>query len=276
MIKKVLIIILLFCIVLGYNYVGNLQASKFSTVNLLKTFPEKLENRGLLDLHLLEQPFSFLGEGAQCYVFGSRDGKHVIKLFKARHFKPQKKWLSEGPLFSGFIFSSKKKNSEQKWARKFQESCERYALAYDQLREETALEFLHLEKSATSLPVKFQTAGKTYTLDLADLPFILQKKGELVPDTLSRLVEQGSKEEANEKLLHLRELLIERAKKGITDPRQCFSVNFGFIGKKPIQFDVGKITHDPNLDTGAEITRVTSNLDLWVKNHFPELKERQK
>jgi hypothetical protein len=274
MIKNFLIIILLFFIILSYNYVGNSYASKFSKENLLQTFPEKLESRGQLDPQLLEQPFSFLGEGAQCYVFASRDGNYVIKLFKARHFKPQKKWLSEGPLFSSFVSPAKKKQSQHKWARKFQESCERYVLAFDQLRDETALEFLHLEKSATSLPVNFQAAGKTYTLDLATLPFILQKKGELVPHTLSKLLEQGAREAAKEKLLHLRELLIERARKGITDPRQCFSVNFGFIGNKPIQFDVGKITHDPALDTEKEIARTTSNLDQWVENHFPELKEK--
>src|SRR5688572_10653905 len=37
---------------------------------------------------ILNQEYTYIGKGAQCYAFGSQDGKYVLKFFKFKHLKP--------------------------------------------------------------------------------------------------------------------------------------------------------------------------------------------
>src|ERR1700722_581245 len=37
---------------------------------------------------ILDQPFTYIGKGAQAYAFASEDGKYVLKFFKFKHLRP--------------------------------------------------------------------------------------------------------------------------------------------------------------------------------------------
>src|SRR5690349_15990834 len=70
---------------------------------------------------ILRQPFTFLGKGSQSYVFESQDGQTVVKLF--RFDRPD--------------------------AIQLFDACK---LAYDSLRDETGLLYIHLNITHMHLP----------------------------------------------------------------------------------------------------------------------------
>ncbi len=248
----------------SYQFFGYAKSRAFSQKNLLHAFPKNLENQGAFSFS--QKHFYFLGEGAQVYAFASEDGKTVLKLFKARHIKPQKKWLKNGPLF----WSCTSEKKQQKWIQKFQETCARYTLAFEKLHEETGLLCLHFTETDRHDEVWLHVSGNTYLLDLSHVPFVVQEKGELVPDRISRLLQEGKQEEAHRDLVSLSKLLHMRTAKGFTDPRQCFSINFAFVGAKPIQIDPGKLMP---VESAEEYEKIQLNLAKWVSKHFPALQE---
>ncbi len=260
--------------VLIFNYLWNLKSIAFAPDNLLKTFPEGLTlQRHISDEELAQifnQRFVFLDEGAQCYACASEDGRYVIKLFKARHMR-KKKWLKDGPLFHAFASAAQREQEKLRWLQKFQETCVCYALAYNELAEETGLVHLHFQPSE-KMHAKLKV--EKFEIDLDQLPFLVQKKGELVPKKISALLQTGGHAAAITALASLHQLLVKRAKRGITDPRQCFSINYAFCGKDPLQIDVGRITKELTIIAApqTEIERVTANLKAWVGRHFPELR----
>lgn len=269
-----ILIPLLIILILAFNYLYNLKNLSFAPENLLKDFPRGLANRGTFEKSFVQR-YRFLGEGAHSFVFESQDGRYVLKLFRAAHKKPQKKWLREGPLFNFLIPTAKKQGSKDKWQTKFQECSARYVTAYDRMKEESGLLFLHFGESE-SLNVQLALegpSGKIVHLELDKLPFIVQTKGELVPSRLASHIKRGDIQAAKHALTTLRQMLEARARKGITDERQCFGINFAFCGERALQIDVGKIAYDQKLTRSpdAEIQRVRANLQNWTQKHFPEL-----
>ncbi|MBI2743744.1 MAG: hypothetical protein HYX48_07505 [Chlamydiales bacterium] len=258
----------------AFNYLWNMRSMSLSSQNILHIFPEAIESRSAVSQEELKrifsQEFEPLGEGAQCFACVSQDGKYVIKLFKARHMR-KKKWLRDGPLFSSFVSPEKRAHSQARWLQKFHETCGRYALAFDELRNETGLLHLHFSNRETvKSQLKLKNRGE---IDLDQVPFLLQEKGDLVPDRIAYLCKTSGDQSAIDALLDLHKMLVGRAEKGFTDPRQCFSVNFAFAGKNPLQIDVGKIVKKEELllDSTEEIARVTANLQDWIERHNPEL-----
>lgn len=271
-----LLIPLIILFLLGFNYLWNMRSMQFSAKNLLRVFPEGSYERerpalASTTLHeIFSQEFAPLGEGAQCYALASLDGKYVIKLFKARHMR-KKKWMRDGPLFASFVEPERRKQSSRRWMQKFEASCARYQMAYNELQDETGLIYLHFNQTK-SLPIELKLKDGQ-TINLNELPFILQKKGELVPDRINSLLKNEGPEAAAKALQNISEMLSRRTKKGFTDARQCLSVNYAFAGELPMQIDVGKIVKEPKLlsHPEEEIERIHANVEAWTARHFPQL-----
>lgn len=267
-----LILILLFLLLpILFNFFGGLKSFGFSGQSVLKIFPG-IESRGACEGDRIRGPFRFLGEGVQCFVFESEDARYVIKLFKTKHQKPLRKWIMENPIFSS---KSKLADSKTKWLAKFKQTCMRYQIAFDALSDETGLSLLHFAPTQNLYgKASFITrSGKKHILNLDEIPFILQEKGELVPKKITTLLHSGKRDEAVQTLLNLQKMLAARVRKGFSDARQCFSINYAFAGDKPLQIDVGRIVEDPQLlySPQKEVVRVSANLVSWVKRHFPDL-----
>ena len=73
---------------------------------------------------VFDQKFAYLGAGGQCYAFVSDDKQYVLKFFKQHKFRKKNTPASEGIARREKAFTS-------------------YKIAYDKLREETGLLFLH-------------------------------------------------------------------------------------------------------------------------------------
>lgn len=204
-----------------------------------------------LNPSLLEQRYTYLGQGSQMVVFASDDGVHVLKIFKGHHKKRFK--------LSRFLASLRRSKTIARieWQMKFLDTCRRYEMALDHLKEETGLVLLHFAKTETPLPVTLfdQTA---YRVDLANLPFIIQKRALLAPEYFRQ-----NPTKHTEAKQALKDLFTRRLAKGFSDPRQTLTINYGFIGDTPVQLDVGKI--EPFFgDQKAELKKIHNHVDDWA------------
>lgn len=203
-----------------------------------------------LFLPLIKQPFTYIGQGEQMYAFESCDGSYVLKIFKGKkkqHFK-----------FKRILAQLKNRaGAREEWKSKFNDTCRRYEIALDHLKEETGLIHLHFHKTTAPLPVTLidRTA---YQLDLSTLPFIIQKKAVMAPDYFR----QNPEKRAQAKQA-LKDFFTKRIEKGFSDPRQSLTINYGFIDDTPIQIDVGKIERFQG-DVEAELKKIHAHVDEWV------------
>jgi hypothetical protein len=225
-------------------------------------------------LRLLDQRYTFLGRGGQCYAFESADGTSVLKLFKAHHMRPYP-WLDKLPL-PPFLsqLRSKLNLARQKRLEVIFGSC---ALAFNEFREETGLLFIHLNKT-THLKKQLTVVDKlgiAHTLDLDQTEFALQKKAELTLPTLSRLIKENQLQRAKACIDSLLKLIVTRSQKGIADRDPIIKRNFGFINDQAVEIDIGSYSKNDDLKkpyaTSRELFFQTHKLKTWLKKHHPEL-----
>lgn len=223
--------------------------------------------------HILTQDFHYLGSGAQCYAFLSADGKYVLKFFKMKHLIP-KKWLKFVPIPGLGKYKFSKINNR---ILRHQELFSSYKLAYEELKEDTGMVFIHLNKSK-NLDLRarlYDRSQNCHVINLDDYEFILQRKGELVRDKITDLMEHGKKEEALEAIHTLLKQVVLQCQKGYLDRDSGVSYNYGFIEDKVIHFDAGRLVKD---DVGRdpayyqrEVLRVARKLEGWLSIYYPSL-----
>ncbi len=189
---------------------------------------------------LLAQPFSFLGSGSQCYAFLSQDGKTVLKFFRMKNFAP-KPWYFLLPPIGTLKTMREEKIGKQR--ERLYKLFSAYKLAYDELKEEAGLIFLHLNKTEEALPCTiFDKAGKQHTLNLAQLEFVVQKRADvLLKDQLFNLVQRGERRALEEMKKMLFAHILKRQKKGIIDRDQGLENNYGFSGGALFLLDPGRL-----------------------------------
>ncbi|QVL56814.1 MAG: hypothetical protein KFB93_05365 [Simkaniaceae bacterium] len=219
---------------------------------------------------LLKQTYHYLDCGSQSYVFVSEDGKTVFKLFKFQHMRTPP-WLD-------FLPSKGKLGDKRAKKREILEKTfNSYALAYDQLKEETGLLFIHLSKTEHIKQKLTLTdkIGRHHTLDLDSVEFILQKRGTLAYEAITTWMEEGAKEKAEKGIRNLLTLAISRCHAGIFDKDPDFSTNFGFIDETPFQMDFGRLSpseeeKDPQIYR-PEMIRITRDFEGWIAENHPDL-----
>lgn len=192
---------------------------------------------------ILKQPYSFIGKGAQSYVFQSRDRKYVVKLF--RYDQP---------------------SSESKVVHLFN-ACK---LAYDLLRDETGLVYVHLNPTPHNLPVLRckDAVGRRYKFPLDQYRFAVQKKAETFRSTLEKASRNPS--EMKKRLDEFVDLLRARTDKNILNSDPNLSRNFGFLKDRAVEFDFGNYRYSSDLNRLSEIKRYSGKLRRWLAKYHPE------
>ncbi|MEX0962294.1 MAG: hypothetical protein WDZ28_05515 [Simkaniaceae bacterium] len=213
---------------------------------------------------ICNQPFTFLGSGNHTYAFVSEDNQYVIKFFKQKHMRTQEFFL---PL---------KRKAQRKRLRN--RTLLSYEIAFFELKEETGLIFLHLDKSPLfDIQLKIiDQNGTSYTLPANEYEFLIQKKAELAFRYIEKLLKKNQSNEALDAMMALLKLNHRRMEKGIDDRDIQFFKNFGFAEGKAIEIDVGEFTYDEKqksaLHQKKELKRLSSQLLFYVDHHAPELK----
>lgn len=244
-VKRTLLFLFFLALTLSIPFGAKKCTQGFRLAKLQLDFPSEPRWDFELDPNvksILDQPYHFLGKGAQSYVFESKDGKYVVKLFR---------------------FDRKK--DPQKIACVF-EACK---LAYENLREETGLIYIHLNPTPEMLPLFEATdpLGRSIKIPLDPLRFAVQKKAESFEKIF--LEAKGDPIAMQKRIDQLRLLLQTRVAKGIWNKDPNLSRNFGFLEDRAIEFDFGNYRQNPSLDQKKEITRFSKKLDHWLKKNIP-------
>jgi hypothetical protein len=216
-------------------------------------------------LTILRQPFYFLQKGLQCYVFVSEDNKYVLKLFRWKELEPSgfsrilpRSWIQDTVL-------KKQKKKELDFAS--------YQIAWDSLKEETGLVFLHLDKTQgldLSLCL-YDPILVRHIIPADDIEFIVQKK----VDPFLPYFEKNQKcpENLYPFFSQLALLLKSRVQKGISDSDISLQYNMGICEGLPVLFDIGNLTkiemqtqsHQKQLEYEARLVL------QWLAEKKPEL-----
>lgn len=236
----------------------------------------KIEASSLADQsHLqkiLNQPFFYIGKGAQSYVFGSEDGKYVLKFFKFKHLRPSPylEWLpSWTPLESYRLRQAARKE------RKFESVFSGYHLAYTVHKEESGLIFVHLNKTQQLFPrvTVIDKIGLSHSIALDDVAFIVQYRGETLRTVIQRLLEEGNIDQTKQRLDQIFDLYVSEYQKGIYDHDHGVMQNAGFTGHRPIHLDVGKLKSEEKMRSkpyySDDLSLVGAKIGYWIKHHQP-------
>ncbi len=241
------------------------------------------------DIHKrLSQPYHFLGMGSECFTFLSEDKQTVIKFFKL----DQMRFVYFKRAWSREDHSDLSHASNQHWLHKM--PCPSFLqnyrdrilgiryfrilntftsskIAWDHFKEETGLIYLHLNPTDDlhkTLTI-YDKLGIRHEVDLDTTHFLLQQRADLVEETFKKLHKQGSEEQAKECIDSLIHLIVSRCQKGIFDRDPIIEQNFGFIGNKAIEIDVGSFSLNPEVQKKAMILQTLHAeilpLQTWLK-----------
>ncbi len=199
------------------------------------------------DEHLQDawnQPYMYLGNGAQCYAFVSQDGKYVLKFFKMKHLTP-KSWLKAIPLIPK-QYRFQKLNLRQ---QRLDQTFGAFKMAYDEFRIESGLLFVHLNRThSLNKRALLQKGNKQWNVNLDEVPFILQERGELIYKHLNRLITEGDYYATQTAIRSVQDFFTHRNAKGFADLDSGISKNYGFVGNRVVQIDIGRLRHKKDLN----------------------------
>ncbi len=242
-------------------------------------------------MQTLQQPFTFLGAGSECFAFLSADGKKVIKFFKLDSLRPV--YLMRGVFFEDY----------SKWAETLNPLNPRIAdlplwlqktikrirgirafricrtfnslkTSYTHLKEETALLYLHLNPTDTlhtSLTL-YDPNGIAHTVDLDTTRFYVQERATPLIEHFLHLKEKNDLSGAHKSIDSLFDLIIQRCCKGFQD-RDPYIKNFGFIQERAVEIDTGSFTPCLAMKKAhnykQELFFITLELREWAERNYP-------
>ncbi len=234
--------------------------------------PLRFEQKQLVK-QILSQKFEYLADGAQVYAFVSKDGKYILKFFKMRHLTP-KLWLNYLPLPESLEDYRFRKLDKRILLR--YETFNSYKQAFEELQKESGLLYVHLNptREFKKSVLVVDDKGKEHKIDLDRVPFVIQKRAELLYVRLAKIKEKRDHAEMRYALHSFLELVALRCKKGFADKDKGISGNYGFVGDTVIQIDIGEMLHDDLLkepsNVQREVLRVGKRLEYWIMHNAPE------
>jgi hypothetical protein len=248
-------------------------ASKLSYNPAWEIEPITERQQELLVQKIFPQTFYYLASGNQCYAFVSEDGQYVLKFFKMQHLFPGG-WLHHFPfsLLERLGF----KNAPRQ-AFFLERIFANYKEAYEALREETGLIYIHLNKSREfkSKVGLIDSKGRKSVVDLDSVEFIVQKRTMKIFDYFEALLKESKWEDLRASIRSFLQLIALKCEKGFVDQDLSFRNNFGFVGNTAIQFDCATLTRDASMrypsNFRTEILEAAERLDIWAKENSPDI-----
>lgn len=220
---------------------------------------------------ILSQNFYYLDKGCRAYAFVSQDDQYVLKLFKQNQL-----WSLDSLTFK-WLPETLKKPIEIGTAKRMVRKKHRRSslkLAYDRLREESALIAIHLD-ATDQLHQKirvYNRIGIPHEIDADSTVFILQKKGDTFGEYLKTHLDD--KEGVKRVIDSLFDLFDHRVAMGILDHDRGPKLfrNYGVLNGKIFWLDIGSIyvgKTAPSWD--SETAHLLKQLLNFMKEHDPDL-----
>lgn len=210
---------------------------------------------------ILSQTFTYIGKGSQSYVFESEDHRYILKTFRLNRLRlPKYLTCIQDPPFLTKLIDQKSDVKKNKQKALFA-SCK---LAFEQLREESGLIYLHLNPGVelNCTLTLLDPLKRPITLSADSLSFLIQKKAEPTLFYLDRLIKQGKKEEAKASIDAIIALINKRQAKGIKDLDLAPKKNMGFLDGEPLFLDVGCFSQG---ESKENMDHTRQKLEAWLQ-----------
>jgi len=278
--KKRAFITFLYLLLIGAaSFIAPMRTDGFSLAKILSDFsPDPLWNTPKLSqgrmqeiLAILDQKFTYLEKGKQCYLFTSEDGKYLIKFLNhEQSFLPKAIRNAPLPAFLETIRSEQRVKKRSRIAAFFKS----FHIGYLRLKEETGMIFLQLNRSGvfTKPLLLVDKMGYEHKLNLNEVEFLLQKKADRFYPTLERLA--GDREAFQKALDSYLDLIICRLNKDIADDLNV-AINVGYLEGHAILMDTGRLFLDPSLKRperfSGELLKATQYLHTYLAENYPEM-----
>lgn len=224
----------------------------------------------------LNQSYRYLGKGCQSYAFLSEDGNYVIKFFKYQRYRLQP-WLEYFPPLPAIV-QYRQEKQDKKWS-KLNGFVKSWKVAFENLKEETGLIFVHLNKT-DHLKKRLTIYDKLnfkHEVNLDQMEFCIQQRAEMLCDVLLEFKKQNDLKKAKLLIDDLLTLIISEYSRGLADNDHALMQNTGVVKGKPIHIDVGQfvITDEAKEPVfyQQEIFTKTYKFKIWLAEHYPELGE---
>lgn len=200
--------------------------------------------------NILQQEFTFLGSGNQCYAFLSQDDQYVLKLIKFHCMQGEKLQPKLKRVLDGFAV----------------------AYAYD--KEACGLVYMQLTPNGLTHIIRVRDkAGRLHHIEANNLIFALQRKATPTKALLNTHLAKNEISQVHEKIEALSHFLEEGLKRGIYDQDHNVMTNTGFAGELPMRIDFGKLTLNPQMlnpqERERELEKIAEErIQPWVKRHL--------
>lgn len=222
---------------------------------------------------ILSQEFYYLAKGAQSYAFSSEDGRYVLKIFKFKHMKPSffVKMLPSLTMFEHYKTSHLKRKKVL-----LDRLFSGYLLAFERHREETGIVHIQLNKTEKfEQPIVLHDKmGFRHTVQPERLYFVIQEKAVQTEQVLRHALDAGNVALAKKRMHQIFELYHSEYAKGLSDSDIGVMRNTGFVGEKPIHFDVGELTLERGIERAEvqleDFEKIAAEFDAWFKTNYPK------
>lgn len=223
----------------------------------------------------LDQPYYYLGKGCQAYVFLSQDQQYVIKFFKYQRYRLQS-WLEYFPPLPAVVKYREEKKLK-KW-KKLDGFVKSWKVAFDNLKDETGLLFVHLNKThdLQKRITIFDKIGQSHQIDLDKMEFCIQRRADMLCTALLKHKEKNNLKEAQEILSRLLNMIVSEYNRGLADNDHALMQNTGvLLDGTPVHIDVGQFVYNSEIHNPSvynqELFTKTFKFKLWLKENYPEL-----
>lgn len=219
---------------------------------------------------IVSQPFTYLTEGPDSYIFVSQDQKNVIKFFKMRRMTP-KYWLNYIPL----PWLEKKRLSKIEERERVRHECfGGLKIAFEKFRYQTGIVFLHLFRTQyLKMKIAVQDSQKKWhEIALDQVPFLVQKKVTMLPDDIGQLMKEGKEETAIRHLCQLLELVKTTCQKGYVPVSEEIEIDYGFLEDRPFYVEALYAKKESNTQSTLKgLFSFSKVLQSWLSRNHPTL-----
>jgi len=212
----------------------------------------------------LSTPYTYLDRGKQTYVFVSRDGDYVLKLFDAR-------CLLSGPYPLLIPISA------EGCKRRLKQVLKGYLNAFHSIPDDAALAYFQpaADVSYSHSVILKDRFGFTHELNLSEVPFALQRKALQTREAVSVHLKKGNVNKAVEQLNQIVDLYVEGYRKGLIDGDHNVMYNTGFVDGRSVRIDVGRLRFDEGIKDPKAYRKDLNQVFIvrvgeWLQRHFPQ------